>query len=157
MAKPKKNENTICKNRKARHNYDIETTFEAGLVLLGTEVKSLRQGKADLTDAYGQIINGELFLVSCNINPYEKASHFNHEPRRERKLLMKKSEIEKLAVKMKERGFALIPLDMHFKDGWVKVTLGLAKGKKQYDNRREIRAKEERREMRSAATERRGE
>lgn len=155
MAKAKsKNDNIICRNRRARHDYTIDATYEAGIVLCGTEVKSLRQGKGDLTDAYAQIRNGEMFIISLNIAPYDKATHFNHEPKQDRKLLFKKKEIEKLGIKIKERGFTLIPLDLHFKNGWIKVTLGLAKGKKQYDNREEIRAKQERREMRAAAKER---
>jgi len=151
MARKKPNtEHLICQNRRARHDYEIDSTFEAGLVLVGTEVKSLRQGRADLSDAFAKVIGAELFLVGLNITPYNKASHFNHEPRRDRKLLMNKVEIEKLSVKIKERGFTLVPLDLHFKDGWVKVTLALARGRKSHDNRQEILADQERREMREA-------
>jgi SsrA-binding protein len=149
MAKKEKNKNVICQNRKTRHDYNILSTLEAGLVLSGTEVKSLRQGKGNITDAYAQIKNGEMFIVNLNISPYDKATHFNHEPRRERKLLLKKREIEKLTIKIKEKGFTLVPIDLHFKNGWIKATLALVKGKKQYDNRQEIAAKQFRREMRN--------
>lgn len=152
--KKKKSPNTICENRRARREYSIETTFEAGLMLAGTEVKSVRAGRANLIDAYANIKDGEAFLHSLDIAPYENASHFNHEPRRKRKLLLHRQEIQKLTIKIKERGYTLIPLDLHFKGGFVKVTLALAKGKKQYDNRQEIIAKQERREMRSHSSRR---
>lgn len=155
MAKKKKKKGVvpglICQNKRAARNYDIDSTIEAGLVLEGTEVKSIRAGQANLTDAYANIKEGEAWLYSMNIAPYEKASHFNHEPRRRRKLLLHKKEIEKLTIKIKERGYTLIPLDLHFVEGKVKVTLALAKGRKTYDNRQEIMAKQERREMRGAA------
>ena len=118
---------------------------------MGSEVKSLRQSKADLTDSYAAFKGNELFMIGFHIAAYDKAGHFNHDPRRERKLLMHKTDILKLSIKIKERGFALVPLEIYFKNGWAKVLLGLAKGKKQYDHRREIREKDERREMREAA------
>ncbi|MBN2524788.1 MAG: SsrA-binding protein SmpB [Deltaproteobacteria bacterium] len=152
MAKGKKKKtspDTICQNKRARREYDIENTFEAGLMLAGTEVKSIRAGHANLVDAYANIKEGEVYLYNLDIAPYENAAHFNHEPRRRRKLLMHRQEIFKLTTKIKERGYTLIPLDLHYKNGFVKVTLALAKGKKQYDNRQEILAKQERREMRS--------
>ena len=151
MAKKKTPDNVVCRNKKAKHDYNIEATFEGGLVLVGTEVKSLRKGAADLKDCYAVVKNGEMFLTGCHIAAYEKASHFNHDPRRERKLLFKKKEIEKLGIKIKERGYTLVPLEIYFKNGYAKVLLGLGKGKKQYDNRQEILAKQERREMRDAA------
>jgi SsrA-binding protein len=144
-------EKVVCRNRRARHDYDIEDTFEAGIALVGSEVKSLRGGRADLKDAYATWRDGELFLVSAHIGAYEKASHFNHEPRRERKLLMHAQEIERLGVRIRERGYTLIPLEIYFKKGYAKVLLGLAKGRKKHDRRQEILAESERREMRDAA------
>ncbi|MBN2802286.1 MAG: SsrA-binding protein SmpB [Deltaproteobacteria bacterium] len=152
MAKKKKTvPGIICDNKRVARNYDIDSTFEAGIVLEGTEVKSIRDGRINLTDAYANIKNGEAWLFNLNIALYDKARHFNHETKRVRKLLLHKKEIEKLTTKVKERGFTLIPIDLHFKEGRVKVTLGLAKGKKQWDNRQEIMAKQERREMRGEA------
>ena len=143
-------EKTVCRNRRARHDYDIEDTFEAGLVLVGTEVKSLRAGLADLKDAYATWREGELYLISAHIGAYEKAGHFNHVPRRDRKLLMSKREIERLGTRIRERGYTLIPLEIYFKRGFAKVLLGLAKGRRKYDHRQEILAESERREMRDA-------
>lgn len=137
----------ICKNKKARFNYSIEDTMEAGISLLGSEVKSLRSGKGDLTDAHAKISNGEAFLVSAHIPIYDKASYNNHEPTRVRKLLLHKREIKKLTGKLVERGFSLIPLKLYFKRGKVKVELALAKGKKAYDKRESIKKKDQRREM----------
>ncbi|MCP4679725.1 MAG: SsrA-binding protein SmpB [Deltaproteobacteria bacterium] len=145
----------VCRNRRARYNYHIEDTMEAGLVLVGTEVKSLRLGRADLADSYATFQEGELFLVGSHIAEYDKASHFNHDPRRSRKLLLHGRAIRRLGVKIRERGYTLVPLEIYFKEGWAKVLLGLAKGRKQYDNRETIRRKEERREMREAARDRR--
>jgi len=144
-------EKVVCRNRRARHDYEIEDTFEAGLVLVGTEVKSLRAGVADLKDSYAIWRDGELFLVSAHIGAYEKAGHFNHEPRRERKLLMQKRVIERLGVRIRERGYTLVPLEIYFKKGYAKVLLGLAKGRRKYDHRQEILAESERREMREAS------
>jgi SsrA-binding protein len=140
----------ICRNKRARRNYDIDSTVEAGLVLLGTEVKSLRQGSADLVDSYGAFQEGEIFLIGAHIAAYDKASHFNHEPRRPRKLLLQRRVIDRLGVRMRERGYTLVPLELYFRRGIAKVLLGLAKGKKQYDNRETIRKKEERRELKRA-------
>lgn len=147
--KKKRSPDTICENRRVRRDYNIEATFEAGLQLVGTEVKSIRAGRANLLDAYANIKNGEAFIYDLDIGLYENATHFNHEPKRTRKLLMHRREIDKLVTKVKERGYTLVPLDLHYKAGFVKVTLALAKGKKQYDNRHEIMAKQERREMRA--------
>ena len=141
----------VCRNRRARRDYHIESTMEAGLVLIGTEVKSLRQGKADLADSYAAFKDGELFLTGAHITPYDKASHFNHDPLRPRKLLLHKHVIHRLGVKIRERGFTLVPLEIYFRRGIAKVLLGVAKGRKQYDNRQEIRREEERREMRDSA------
>ena len=141
----------VCRNRRARRDYQIESTMEAGLVLIGSEVKSLRQGKADLADSYAVFKEGELFLTGAHIAPYDKASHFNHDPMRTRKLLLHKHAINRLGIKIRERGFTLIPLEIYFRRGIAKVMLGLAKGRKQYDNRQEIRRQEERREMRHSS------
>ena len=137
----------ICKNRKARFNYTVEDTFEAGISLLGSEVKSLRNGKANLLDAYGKIQRGELFLVDAHISPYEQANRANHNPLRQRKLLMHKHQIKRLTGKVTERGFSLIPLKLYFRNGKVKVQLALAKGKRAYDKRESIRKKDQRRDL----------
>ncbi len=137
----------ICKNRKAFFNFEIEDTFEAGICLMGSEVKSLRDGKANLSDSYGKIRNGEIFLVDCHISPYSQANRENHEPLRDRKLLLHKREIKKLTGKVAERGYSLVPLRMYFKNGKVKVEMGLARGKKNYDKRESIKKKDQRREL----------
>lgn len=137
----------ICKNRKAFFNFEIEDAFECGIVLLGSEVKSLRNGKANLSDSYGKVRNGEIFLVEAHISPYSQSNRLNHEPLRERKLLLHKKQIKRLAGKVAERGFSLIPLKMYFKNGKVKVEMALARGKKTYDKRDAIKKKEQRREL----------
>jgi SsrA-binding protein len=148
MSKP------IVTNKKAFHDYFILETIEAGLVLLGTEVKSLREGRANLKDSYARIDAGEAFLIDCHISPYPCGGHFNHEPLRPRKLLLKRMEIKRLLGKMSEKGFTLIPTKLYFKGGRVKVEIGLAKGKKQYDKREALRKKEEKREIERAFKER---
>jgi len=140
-------EKNIAVNRKARHEYAILQIFEAGIVLVGTEVKSLRQGKANLVDGYAKIEKGELWLVSVHINEYTQGNINNHDPVRDRKLLLNKSEIRKLIGKTKEKGLTLIPLRLYFKNGKVKVELALAKGKKVYDKRRDIAKKDFQREQ----------
>jgi SsrA-binding protein len=145
--RPASDEKIICVNRQARHNYFIDETYEAGLVLLGSEVKSLRDGKANLVDSYGQIRHGEAFLINAHISPYAGANQFNHEPTRTRKLLLHAREIERLTGKTKERGLTLIPLKMYFKGGRAKVELGLARGKKLYDKRETLRRKVAQREV----------
>ena len=134
-------ERVICVNRQARHNYFIEETYEAGLVLLGSEVKSLRDGKANLKDSYARIQKGEAFLLNAHVSPYPGANRFNHEPTRTRKLLLHAREIERLTGKTQEKGLTLIPLRMYFKAGRAKVELGLARGKKLYDKRETLRRK----------------
>jgi SsrA-binding protein len=131
-------EKNITVNRKARHEYSIIQTYEAGLILRGTEVKSLRQGKANLIDSYGNIKNGEAWLIGAHIGIYEQGNINNHDPLRDRKLLLNKSEIRKLIGKVKEKGLTLVPLRLYFKDGLAKVELALAKGKKVYDKREAI-------------------
>jgi SsrA-binding protein len=140
-------EQSICVNRQARHNYFIDEVYEAGLVLQGSEVKSLREGKANLKDGFARIKNGEAFLLNVHISPYSGANQFNHEPTRTRKLLLHGREIERLTGKTKERGFTLVPLRMYFKNGRAKVELGLARGKKLYDKRETLRRKEAQREV----------
>ncbi len=137
----------ICKNRKAHFNFEIEDTFECGIVLLGSEVKSLRNGRANLSDSYGKVRNSEIFLVDAHISPYSQANRENHDPLRERKLLLHKREIKRLTGKVAERGFSLIPLKMYFKNGKVKLEMALARGKKTYDKRESIKKKEQRREL----------
>ena len=131
-------EKNITVNRKARHEYSILQTIEAGMVLVGTEVKALRQGKANLVDSYSKIQQGEIWLVNANISEYTQGNINNHDPRRERKLLLNKSEIKKLTSNINEKGLTLIPLRLYFKKGRVKVELAVAKGKKVYDKRRDI-------------------
>ena len=140
-------EQVVCVNRQARHNYFIDETYEAGLVLLGSEVKSLRDGKANLVDSYARIQKGEAFLVNFHISPYAAANQFNHETKRTRKLLLHAREIERLTGKTKERGLTLIPLKIYFKNGRAKVELGLARGKKLYDKRETLRRKVAQREV----------
>lgn len=138
----------ICTNRKARHLYEILETVEAGLELLGPEVKSLRAGRASLGDAYARIRGGEAWLVGAHISPYEQAGRENPEPTRERKLLLHRREIARLGGKVAERGFTLVPLRLYFKNGRAKVELALARGKRTYDKREAIRRREEDRSLR---------
>ena len=142
MIKENDDERDITVNRKARHDYSIIQTFEAGIVLVGTEVKALRQNRANLVDSYAMIENGEVWLHNANISVYDQGSINNHEPTRTRKLLLNKSEIRKLIGKVKEKGLTLIPLRLYFKSGKVKVELALAKGKKTYDKREAIEKKD---------------
>ncbi len=144
----------IVTNKKALHDYFILERVEAGLVLQGTEVKSLREGRANLKDSYARIDSGEAFLIDCHISPYPCGGHFNHEPKRSRKLLLKKQEIKRLLGKMTEKGMTLIPTRLYFKNGKAKVEIGLAKGKRQYDKREALRKKEEQREIERAFKER---
>ena len=137
----------IAENRKARHDYHIDEEFEAGMVLKGTEVKSLRQGRAILKDAYARIKNGEVFIHQMHISPYPFAYYDNHDPLRPRKLLLHKREIKRLSGKVNEKGLTLIPLKMYFKNGKAKISIALARGKRQYDKRDAIRRRDEQREM----------
>ncbi|MEE2986650.1 MAG: SsrA-binding protein SmpB [Nitrospinota bacterium] len=138
---------TICQNKKARHDYFIEDTFEAGIVLKGTEVKSLRDGKGNLVDSYASVEKDEMWLNNCHIDHYTPATQFNHHPMRKRKLLMRRKEISKLIGKVQEKGYSLIPLKLYFKNGNVKVELSLAKSKKQFDKRASIKKREADREI----------
>jgi len=129
----------VAQNRRAKRDYWIEETYEAGLALLGTEVKALREGRVSLEDGYAEIRNGEVFLVNVHISPYAYGNQFNHDPLRPRKLLLHKREIKRLLGKVKERGFTLIPLSLYFVRGKAKVELALARGKKLYDKREELK------------------
>lgn len=150
----KKENTTVTSNRKAYHDYFIEETFEAGMSLQGTEVKSLRLGLANLTDSYAIVKNDEVFLFNANISPYPYGNIMNHEPLRSRKLLMHKEEIRKLIGKMTLKGYTLVPLKIYFVRGKAKVQLGLAKGKKAFDKRETIKEKESKREVERVVKER---
>jgi SsrA-binding protein len=138
---------SIAKNRRARHDYSILDTYEAGLVLNGSEVKSLRDGKANLSDAYGIVRDGEIFLINLHISPYERASYNNHEPTRTRKLLLHKREIGRLIGAIERQGLTLIPLELYFKRGIAKVAIALGKGKKLHDKREDAKARDADREI----------
>jgi SsrA-binding protein len=150
MADERGEEKVVATNRKARHLYHVLETHEAGLVLVGPEVKSLRAGRANLVDAYARIRRGECFLANAHISPYDQAGRENPDPRRERKLLLHKPEIRRLQGKLNERGFTLVPLRLYFKQGRAKVELALVKGKRQVDKRETIRKREEERSLRRA-------
>ncbi len=137
----------IAQNRKARHDYHVEDTYEAGIVLQGTEVKSLRAGRASLVDAFAEVENGEVFLHQVHIPTYTQGTWTNHEVRRRRKLLLNRAEIDKIEAKIREKGYTVIPLSMYFKDGRAKVEIGLAKGKKSYDKRQAIAERTAKREV----------
>ena len=137
----------IAVNRKARHDFFIEDEYEVGLVLKGTEVKSLRLGKVNLKDSYARIKDGEVFVYQMHIGPYPFAHYENHDPLRTRKLLLHKQEIKRMYAKVNEKGHTLVPLKIYFKDGKVKMSLALAKGKRQYDKREAIKRRDEQREL----------
>lgn len=149
MSKPdeKPEIESIAKNRRARHDYTIIDTWEAGLVLTGSEVKSLRDGKANLSDAYGIVRDGEIYLINLHISVYERASYNNHEPTRTRKLLLHKREIGRLIGAIERQGLTLIPLELYFKRGIAKVAIALGKGKKQHDKREDAKARDADREI----------
>ncbi len=140
-------EKIITVNRKARHDYEILDTIEAGIVLLGTEVKSLRAGKVNLKDSYARIKDGEVWLVGVHISPYSHGGYSNHAPERDRKLLLHKSEIRRLIGKTEEKGITLVPLRMYFKNGKAKVELALARGKRKFDKRQDIAKRDAQREI----------
>lgn len=137
----------IATNRKARHDYHIDDTFEAGMALTGTEIKSIRAGRVSLRDSFAVVKEGELWLMNAHIAPYDPGTYANHEPRRPRKLLMHRREINRITGQLQEKGFALVPLRLYLKNNLAKVELGLARGKKQYDKRAALRQKETRREI----------
>lgn len=145
----------IAENRKARHDFTIHETFEAGIALTGTEVKSLRAGRANMKDSYAQVTrNAEVFVYNLHISPYEHGNIFNHDPLRNRRLLLHREEIRRLIGKVKEKGYALVPLKLYFKHGLVKLELALATGKKLYDKRQDLAKKDAKREMERAMKER---
>ena len=146
MAQQKEPQKLIANNKKAYHDYFIEDTYEAGIALAGTEVKSLRMGKCSVKESFIRIEHGELFVYHMHISPYEKGNIFNKDPLRVKKLLMHKYEINKLAGKVAEKGYTLVPLQVYFKNGRVKTQIGLARGKKLYDKRESIAKKDQRRE-----------
>ena len=137
----------IASNKKARHDYAILDTYEAGIALMGTEVKSLRAGRASLVDAFAQEKDGEIYLYGLHIPEYAQGTWTNHEPRRTRKLLLNRVEIVKLLTKTRESGLTMVPLSMYFKDGWAKVEIGLARGKKSYDKRQDLAKRDANREI----------
>ncbi|MBA3645053.1 MAG: SsrA-binding protein SmpB [Gemmatimonadaceae bacterium] len=142
---PKKE--SIARNKRASHDYHILDTWEAGLVLTGSEVKSLRNGRANIGDAYAILNNGEVYLLNLHISPYEQASYLNHEPTRTRKLLLHKKEIKKMIGSVERKGLTLIPLELYFKKGKAKVALGLGQGKKLHDKRADMKKKDDERDM----------
>ncbi len=145
--KPAEGEKVVATNRRARFDYQIEDAWEAGLVLAGSEVKSLREGNVNLSDAYAVPRADELFLVNCRIGEYKQAAHFGHAPLRDRKLLMSRAEIDRIKGKVEQRGYTLVPLRLYFKGGWAKVELGLGKGRAHEDRRGAIAQRESKREM----------
>ncbi|MEU2613355.1 SsrA-binding protein SmpB [Micromonospora sp. NPDC007271] len=142
-----KGRKVVASNKKARHDYAILDTYEAGMALTGTEVKSLRAGRASLVDAFAQERDGELYLHGMHIPEYVQGTWTNHEPRRTRKLLLKRLEIDRLIGKTRESGLTLVPLQVYFSDGWAKVEIGLARGKKAYDKRHDLAKRDAEREM----------
>ncbi len=137
----------VLRNRRARYLYNIEDTIEAGIVLVGTEVKSIRAGKANITEAYARVEDGEVWLYGMHISPYDPASKFNHDPRRKRKLLLKRSEIRRLARVAEQKGATLIPLSLYFRRGLAKIELGICHGKKQFERKRQIAERDAQREL----------
>ncbi len=145
---------SVARNKRARHDYELLDTYEAGIVLVGSEVKSLRDGKANLQDAYGIVKDGELWLLNCHIAPYSKTGYVVHEPTRTRKLLLHKAEIRRLIGAVERKGLTLVPLELYFKRGLAKVSIALGRGKKQHDKRDDERTRDAQREMARALTRR---
>ncbi len=146
-AKAEAGEKVVATNRRARFDYEIEDRWEAGLVLTGSEVKSLRAGNVNLSDAYAAPRGEELFLLNCRIGEYQQAAHFGHAPLRDRKLLMRRAELDRIRGKVEQRGYTLVPLRIYFQEGWAKVELGLGKGRAHEDRRGVIAERESKREM----------
>lgn len=144
----------LAQNKRAGHDYFIEETFEAGIVLQGTEIKSIRKGSVNLKDSYAHVKGGEMFLLNMHISPYEQGNRFNHDPVRTRKLLMHRKQIDKLVGATKEQGYSLVPLKVYIKNGYAKVLIGLGKGKKNYDKREALKKKTAKREVERALRER---
>lgn len=143
----KTHDKPLAQNRKASHDYTIEETIEAGIELRGTEIKSIRRGSANLKDAYARVFRGEMYVYNMHIAPYEEGNRYNHDPLRTRKLLLKRKQIDKLDDVSKETGYALIPLKLYIKNGFCKVLIGLAKGKKKYDKREDLKQKQMKRDI----------
>lgn len=142
--------NVLAQNKKANHDYFIEETYECGMVLTGTEIKSIRAGRIQLKESFARIINAEIFLMNAHVSPYDQGNQFNHEPLRVRKLLLKKKEIAKLIGLTKEKGYTLVPLKVYTKDGYAKLLLGLGKGKKNFDKRNDLKEKDAQRDIQRA-------
>ncbi|TDL87478.1 SsrA-binding protein SmpB [Vibrio vulnificus] len=151
---PKGSGKQLAQNKKAYHDFFIEQTFEAGIVLKGTEIKAIRAARVNLKDAFAKIENGEIYLHNMHVSPYEQGNQFNHDPLRTRKLLLHKKEISKLIGETKETGYTIVPLKMYLKNGFAKVLIGLGKGKKQYDKRDDLKKKEAKRDIERAFRER---
>jgi len=150
VAKKESSEKIICQNKLARRNYFIDDTYETGIVLAGTEVKALREGRGNLKDSYAGVKNGEVFLYDMHISPYSHGNRYNHNPLRARKLLLHQREIRKLYAKSREKGLTLVPLKAYFKNGRVKIEIGVGKGKKLYDKREDMKIKADKRDMERA-------
>ncbi|GGD07248.1 single-stranded DNA-binding protein [Pontibacillus chungwhensis BH030062] len=144
---PKGKGNAIAQNRKASHDFFIEDTFEAGIVLKGTEIKSIRAGRVNMKDSFARVSKGEVFLHNMHISPYEQGNQFNHEPTRMRKLLLHRKEINRLIGETQQQGYSLVPLKMYIKNGVAKVLIGLGKGKKKYDKREDLKRKQAKRDI----------
>ncbi|EIR8303367.1 SsrA-binding protein SmpB [Listeria monocytogenes] len=151
---PKGDGKLVAQNKKARHDYAIEETFEAGIVLQGTEIKSVRNARVNLKDSYARIDKGEIFLHNMHISPYEQGNRYNHDLLRTRKLLLHKKQISRLIGETKESGYSIVPLKMYIKDGYAKVLIGVARGKKKYDKRQDLKQKEAKRDIERAFKER---
>lgn len=154
MAKEKNDGTLIAQNKKANHDYFIEETYEAGIVLQGTEIKSIRARRVNLKDSFARIHNGEVYIHNMHISPYEHGNRYNHDPIRTRKLLLHRKQISKLIGETKETGYTLVPLKIYLKNGFAKLLLGLGKGKKQYDKREDLKRKEAKRDIERAFRER---
>jgi SsrA-binding protein len=154
MAVKDKDRNVIAQNKRASHDYFIEETYEAGIVLKGTEIKSMRAGRMNLKDSFARISNGEMYLHNAHISEYEQGNRYNHEPTRARKLLLHKKQINTLIGQTQQKGYALVPLKVYIKNGFAKVLIGLAKGKKNYDKRETLKRKDANREVERALKDR---
>lgn len=143
----KKRSRPLAQNRKARHDYFIEETYEAGLVLRGTEIKSVRAGRVNIADAHVRVMNGEAFIINMHIAPYEQGNRFNHDPTRSRKLLLHRTEIDKLYGLVQQRGYTIVPLRLYIKNGFAKLLIGLGRGKKQHDKREDLKQKQMQRDI----------
>jgi SsrA-binding protein len=147
---PKGEGKVIAQNKKANHDFFIEETYEAGIVLQGTEIKAMRAGRVNMKDSYAKILNGEVFLIGMHISPYEQGNRYNHDPERTRKLLLHRKQINKLIGETKEAGYSLVPLKIYLKNGFAKILIGLARGKKNYDKREDLKKKEAKRDIERA-------